>query len=151
MSTNENPHAGQGMVVLDIGGDIGALVVTAPRSLAGNEIEICPAGRRAQTPDEGADWWDGDWRSHSHQHEHEHAHQHAPGDAAPGHGHSHGHGPAWPHVAVIARPVAIGTEYSAVYPGLRSGRYELWLRPDGPTALTLTVLGGRVTEATWPA
>jgi len=30
--TVENPHAGQGSVVLDIGGDVGALVVTMPRS-----------------------------------------------------------------------------------------------------------------------
>ena len=28
----ENPHAGQGSVLLDIGGDIGALVVTMPAS-----------------------------------------------------------------------------------------------------------------------
>ncbi len=44
--TAENPHAGQGMVVLDIGGAIGALLVSVPAALAGAEIEICPAGRR---------------------------------------------------------------------------------------------------------
>jgi hypothetical protein len=138
MATTENPHAGRGMVVLDIGGDIGAVIISVPETIAGEEIEICPAGRREQTPDEGNDWWDGDWHSHSHQHSHD--------DAAPG----HSHGPAWPHVAVIARPVATGIEYSAVYPGLRSGRYDVWIRPDRPTALTLTVTGGQVTEASWP-
>ena len=38
--THENPHAGQGAVVLDIGGDIGALVVTMPESMLGQEIEV---------------------------------------------------------------------------------------------------------------
>ena len=37
--TVENPHAVQGSV-LDIGGDIGALVVTMPRELEGVEVEI---------------------------------------------------------------------------------------------------------------
>ena len=136
MSTAENPHAGQGMVVLDIGGDIGALVVSAQASMAGLEIEICPAGARHDTPDEGAGWWAGDWHSHAH----------AAGDRP-----EHAHSPAWPHVAVIARPIVGGTEYSAVYPGLRQGRYDLWLRPDEPTALTITVTGAQVTTVRWPA
>jgi hypothetical protein len=46
---HENPHAGQGAVLLDIGGDVGALVVTMPRSTVGEEIEILganvPAGQ----------------------------------------------------------------------------------------------------------
>ncbi len=40
----ENPHAGQGCVLLDIGGDIGALVVTTPASMVGVEVEIAPEG-----------------------------------------------------------------------------------------------------------
>ena len=40
----ENPHAGQGCVLLDIGGDIGAVVVTAPASMVGVEVEIAPEG-----------------------------------------------------------------------------------------------------------
>ena len=40
----ENPHAGQGCVLLDIGGDVGALVVTAPASMVGHEVEIAPEG-----------------------------------------------------------------------------------------------------------
>src|SRR4051794_36596730 len=86
----ENPHAGQGSVVLDIGGDVGALIVSAPPALAGEEIEICPAGQRGAIPDEGRGWWAGEWRSHGHPH----------GD---GHAHAHAHVPAWPHVAVLAR------------------------------------------------
>ena len=42
----DNTHAGQGPVVLDIGGDIGALVVSMPSDMEGIEIEICPAGVR---------------------------------------------------------------------------------------------------------
>jgi hypothetical protein len=36
----ENAHAGQGPVMLDIGGDVGALVVLMPATLLGQEIEI---------------------------------------------------------------------------------------------------------------
>ncbi|MCW2847902.1 MAG: hypothetical protein JWR90_1876 [Marmoricola sp.] len=39
----ENPHAGQGSVILDIGGDVGALVVTMPPGMEGVEVEIRPA------------------------------------------------------------------------------------------------------------
>lgn len=39
----ENPHAGQGAVVLDIGGDVGAVVVTMPPAMVGAEVEIRPA------------------------------------------------------------------------------------------------------------
>jgi hypothetical protein len=40
MNAVENPHAGQGAVLLDIGGDVGALVVSMPASLVGTEVEI---------------------------------------------------------------------------------------------------------------
>ncbi len=42
MTTTENPHAGQGSVLLDIGGDVGALVVTMPEVTLGREVEIRP-------------------------------------------------------------------------------------------------------------
>ena len=44
MSGHENPHAGQGSVLLDIGGDVGALVVIAPDEMLGREVEIAPEG-----------------------------------------------------------------------------------------------------------
>ena len=123
----ENPLAGRGAVVLDIGDDIGAIVVSAPAELAGAELEICPAGRRGERPDDGNGWWSGEWRSH---------------------GHAHEHGPAWPHVAVLARP---GTpRCAAVFPGVREGRYEAWRRPAEPTAFVVTVSGGAVTNVSWP-
>ena len=62
----ENPHAGQGMVMLDIGGDVGALVVTMPDTMLGQEVEIRPAGAPDQhhyphvavhaRPTPGGDW-----------------------------------------------------------------------------------------------
>ena len=39
-----NRFAGQGAVLLDIGGDVGALVVTMPAEAVGTEVEIRPAG-----------------------------------------------------------------------------------------------------------
>ncbi len=38
----DNSHAGQGAVLLDIGADIGALVVTMPARLVGQEVEVRP-------------------------------------------------------------------------------------------------------------
>lgn len=40
MHDHENPHAGQGPVLLDIGGEHGALVVTMPPVTEGLEVEI---------------------------------------------------------------------------------------------------------------
>jgi hypothetical protein len=42
----ENPHAGQGSVLLDIGGDVGALVVHLPHQWEGAEVSY----RRADEP-----------------------------------------------------------------------------------------------------
>lgn len=42
--TMENPYAGQGAVLLDIGGDVGAVVVAMPADLEGVEVEIRPVG-----------------------------------------------------------------------------------------------------------
>ena len=58
---NENPQAGQGSVLLDIGGDVGALVISMPSAMVGVEIEIAPVGG-----------------SHEHHHGHEHGHGHRP-------------------------------------------------------------------------
>jgi hypothetical protein len=129
----ENPHAGQGAVVLDIGGDVGALIVSTPAHLAGVEIEICPAGARGRVPDEGAGWWAGTWRAHHH-------------DQAS----DHEHGPAWPHVGVLRRALGGVDQCAAVFPGLRAGRYDLWIKPDHSTALTASVVGGQVSTVQWP-
>ena len=44
--SHETPNAGQGSVLLDIGGDVGALVVAMPPSMVGAEVEIEVAGQR---------------------------------------------------------------------------------------------------------
>ena len=44
-ASQENPFAGQGAVLLDIGGDVGAVVVTMPAELLGTEVEIRPVGQ----------------------------------------------------------------------------------------------------------
>ncbi|MFL6162894.1 MAG: hypothetical protein ACJ74U_11785 [Jatrophihabitantaceae bacterium] len=48
-----NAHAGQGPVLLDIGGDIGALVLAMPAELAGSEVEArpVPSGLNGHHPD----------------------------------------------------------------------------------------------------
>jgi len=103
--SDHHHSAGQGAVLLDIGDDVGALIVHMPPHLASVEIEICPPGERH--------------------------------DAAPRQ-----------HVGVHARPGARGL--TAVFPALREGRYELYVKPDGPTKLVAHVRGGQVTELAWP-
>jgi hypothetical protein len=116
----ENPFAGQGSVMLDIGGDVGALVVTMPQGMAGVEVEIRPL----------------DARGHQHGHhaedvEHvEHAHH--------------------PHVAVVDRPVADRRVPSLVFPELVEGSYELYEKETDDVRLTVDVRGSEVTAAHWP-
>ena len=115
----ENPYAGQGSVLLDIGGDVGAVVLHLPASWEGAEV----AYRRAGEPE-------------PHEHGHDHHHDH---------GHSHGtHHPHRPHVAVVGRPTGGRVAYSAVFPELVAGRYVLSL-PDG-SEIDVDVEGGVVTE-----
>ena len=123
----ENPHAGQGPVVVDIGGDVGALVVVMPDDTIDLEVEIVPTGT-------------------AHQHDHGHDHDHHES----GHHHDHA-GVHPPHVAVVPRPVPSGgTVASLVFGALTAGTYDLYLRPSGPVQLTAEVVGGTVTEARWP-
>ena len=101
-----NHSAGQGAVLLDIGDDVGALIVTMPAHLATAEIEICPLGQ---------------------------PHRAAPRE----------------HVGVHARPGARGL--TAVFPAVPEGRYELYVKPDGPTEVVAQVRGGQVSEVAWPS
>ncbi len=129
----ENPHAGQGSVTLDIGGDIGALVVKMPDVMIGSEVEIQPEGVALKSP--------------VHEHEHGDGHEH-------GHGHGHGHGfddGYRPHVAVIRRPMPSGGEMpSLVFPELVQGRYELMEKGSDEVQMVVEILGGEVTMAEWP-
>ena len=103
----ENPHAGQGAVLLDIGGDVGALIVAMPAAMEGTEVEIRPASQH---------------------HEVDHH----------------------PHVAVVKRPVRDTYVASLVFPELVAGRYELCEKGTHDVRLRVEVLGGQVTDATWP-
>jgi hypothetical protein len=105
MSTEENPHTGQGSVMLDIGDDIGALVLAMPAALEGVEIEIRPMDRSVGYSD----------ADHAHHHE---GHEGYEGDE----GHDHGEG-AQPliHVAVVGRPIGESVFHCAVFPELSEG------------------------------
>jgi hypothetical protein len=164
----DNSHAGQGAVLLDIGGDIGALVVTMPKSMEGIEVEIRPVGaggdaggsRPGSDHDEADDEPSHDHVHGQHEHAHDelvHAHEHddqTHDDHEPDHEHTHEHAHGaspWPHVAVVARPAPAGIVYSLVYPQLREGSYELYERPHGPVELTVEITGGYVADAVWPS
>ena len=100
-----NPGAGRGPVVLDIGEDVGALVLHTRDDMVGREIDISPAGRD-------------DDRS---------------------------------HVEVLPRRTPSGSvRPTAVFGALAQGRWTLW-GVDGTPALVVSVSGGEVAEATWPA
>lgn len=141
MGNPENPNAGQGPVVLDIGDDIGALIVTMPAVMDGLEVEIISTGtdqRHHAATDHG--------RLPHHHHSHA-DHGHDEHDHA---AHTHAHGLP-PHVAVVGRPLPDGsTSHSLVYPDLVEGSYDLYVRPDGPIRLTAVVRGGEVTYEQWP-
>lgn len=158
MPSKENPHAGQGPVVLDIGGDIGALIVAMPAEMQDLEVEIIPSGTDTR-PSHSKAVTHQDAGAHRHDHDgpgpHVHHHHHDE-DAAPvshddAHGHTHGAG-APPHVAVVARPLPDGSVvHSLVFGELSQGSYDLYVRPDGPVRLTAAVVGGEITQAVWPA
>jgi hypothetical protein len=126
----DNSHAGQGPVLLDIGDDVGAAIIRMPAALAGQEIEIRPVlpGESRHRADDrfGA-------RTHLHTHRGPLAHDHLQ------------------HVGVVGRPVAAGLQFSAVFGALTSGEYELYVRPAGPVQLRVTVTGGEVSFVDWPA
>jgi hypothetical protein len=125
----ENPLAGQGSVLLDIGGDVGALVVTMPEGMVGAEVEIRPVGVEG---------------SHSHGHDHPHHRDHP---HTRDHGHDHEH---LAHVAVVNRPVGDGHIPSLVFPELVAGRYELFEKGHGEhVVLEAAVAGGEVTAIAW--
>ncbi|WP_457253595.1 hypothetical protein [Pedococcus sp. P5_B7] len=148
--TMENPYAGQGPVLLDIGGDVGALVVVMPPETDGLEVELRPAGATAAGPTAQGhlhtDGHDHHREHHEHGHYLEHDHDHA---GTSGHAASPAHA-AYPHVGVVARPDGDGVVHSLVYPSVTEGEYELYPLPDGPVVMTASVIGGQVTRNRWP-
>ncbi len=133
----DHRHSGQGSVLLDIGGEIGALVVSAPQALDGAEIEIRPTG---DTPHADPSGWSSAEQPTAHVHADgtTHSHEGPPADRAA----------QLLHVAVHRRPDGA---FSAVFPELHEGTYELYLRPNGPVALSVSISGGAVSDAVWPS
>jgi hypothetical protein len=124
----ENAWAGQGAVLLDIGGDVGALVVAMPETMVGAEIEIRPLRGRAHD------------RHHEGGSHHHHEHGGTTGD------HEH-----LAHVAVVRRPVRGGEVPSLVFPELSDGGYELFGKGQREAVvLRVDVVGGQVTTTDWP-
>ena len=117
----------EGTVVLDIGGDVGALILQTAEALLGAEIEISPLS-------EGA--LDVFQRDHPHDHSH---------DGGQAHVHHH---PGRTHVQVLARRAPAGVRYAAIYPGLADGDYQLW-NVDGTAAEVVHITGGEVTTIDW--
>ena len=146
---SENPYAGQGPVLLDIGGDVGALVVVMPARTEALEVELRPAGATAaRSPSDHPPGSHSHDTTHAHDHRHPHAeshHQHQGPSGQPV-----AAGTAYPHVAVVGRPDGDGLVHSLVYPAATEGDYELFVLPDGPVAMTASVTGGQVTHARWP-
>lgn len=133
----ENPWAGQGAVLLDIGDGVGAVVVTCPPAWEGAEIEVEPLDGQVLPREVGHD------HEHAHGHDHDHAHGHD-------HGHDHAHGHR-PHVAVVPRPAPDGSiVHSAVFPALPVGSYRLG-EPESGTSQVVQVGDGHVTELDWSA
>ena len=98
---HHHPPDPNAAIVLDIGGDVGAAVLSSPSALDGEEIEI----RRAGMP------WDGT------------------------------------HVAFHPRVLGAQQVVAAVFPSLRSGRWEARRRGDDASPVaTVDVTGGRVTR-----
>lgn len=115
-------------VLIDIGGDVGALIVTTDESMLLTEIEISPGGSPVA-------------EAHPHSHDGEHPHSH---DGEHGHPTSHR-----THMAVRERQGPDGVRYAAIYPSLVEGEYELW-ELDGTTVhTTVQIFGGQITEIEW--
>lgn len=118
-------------VVLDIGGDVGALIIVTGPELLGTEIDISPLDATAEDVFQA-----------------EHPHHHGDGEV---HSHDHPHGPDGvprTHVAVRERRGAGTSRFAAIYPGLREGRYTVW-GVDGSAADTVHITGGEVAELDW--
>lgn len=89
-------------VALDIGGDVGALIIHTDPEMHGVEIEISPAGDDAN-------------RSHK---------------------------------QVLERTLGQRPAFTAVFDGLREGRYTLWV-DDEPRAREVAIEGSAIAELDW--
>lgn len=146
-SLAENPYAGQGPVLLDIGADSGGLVLHTGPDLLGAEVEILP-GAHAVAGEPAAASGHGNAHGHAHGHSHGyegHAHDHSHGYDE---GHTHGRHQGR-HAEVLVRPLPDGsTQPCAVYPDLEPGWYTLRVLPQGPW-MNAQVQAATVTTVDW--
>ncbi len=117
----ENAWAGQGAVLLDIGGDVGALVVAMPESTLGLEVEIRPLDGQPVHP-------------HAHHHGDGHTHEHLAHVAVVARPVAEGRLPS------LVFPALESGRYELFEKG----------RPEA-VALWVEVTGGVVTTADWPS
>ena len=106
-------------VLLDIGGDVGALIIETGADLHLVEIEVSRVDGGEPVP---------------------------PEMRAGHHHHDHGSVPHT-HVAVRERRGPQGSQWAAIYPALYQGEYHVH-RPDGSTQ-TVTVTGGEIATLDW--
>lgn len=159
----------EGSVMLDIGGDVGALVLHTGANLLLAEVEVSrvdcgyPLAAGYQLPhqhhlgeghdDSGGHSHGGSDDGHSHDVADQHTHSHGGVDAHPNSVSSPSAESAEfvalrTHVAVRERRAASGVRYAAIYAGLLSGDYRLW-NLDGTAGDIVTIVGGQVTEHDW--
>jgi len=112
-----------GSVVLNLGANIGALILEADASLLGAEIEISRADLGA-----GAGAVDGAPAAGGNDDHAVHAHR--------------------THSMVRERHTVPNPRYDAVFPDLEAGRYTIWRDAETPDA-TITVVGGQITTHTF--
>lgn len=112
--------------VLDIGGDVGALILYTDAEYDEREIEVSPidGSEHAQVP--------GLAGAHEHGHEDEHGHEH--GQRV--------------HTAIHERRSGGQVTYAGIYPELKAGSYRIWT-DDPRLPNRVTIVGGEVSEVDW--
>ena len=143
MSETAAGPSGPGTVVMELGADVGALILYTPAEMDGEEIEI---SRDDEPGAAGAAGAAGSARAAG-----------SAGSAgAAGSAGSAGvagsagsAGARRTHSQVRPRHMPGETRYAAVYPGLPAGRYTVW-RDEHRPAAAVTVTGGQVSNCRWP-
>ncbi|HEY7827324.1 MAG TPA: hypothetical protein VIB99_03760 [Candidatus Limnocylindrales bacterium] len=125
--------------VLDIGGDIGALILYTDAEYAGREIEVSLLDEAAGQPAE-AEHEHGQEHDHGHDHTHEHE-RGLEGGAEPGHS-------GRVHTAIHERRAGDLVAYAGIYPELQQGTYRVWI-DDPALPNQVTIVGGEVAELDW--
>lgn len=108
--------------VLDIGGDVGALILYTDAEYDEREIEVSPidGSQHGQVP--------GVAGAHEHGHEDEHGQR--------------------VHTAIHERRSSGQVTHAGIYPELKAGSYRIWT-DDPRLPNRVTIVGGEVSEVDW--